>query len=267
MRRDAAASIVARTDSVGVGWGRCARPGGGNILGSGDEGKALMSGPSTEFTIGSKVVCVGGVCGELRRVVIDPIARALTHLVVEVPHRQGTGRLVPIALVDSTGKEIRLRCTMPEFDALDEAEETQFLAGATGEWGYGQGQMLSQPYFGLGMALGLGMGATGVGLGTTGMDAGPHAVISDRVPVGEVQVRRGDQVHATDGAIGRVRGLVVDPADQHVTHVLLDEGHVWGQKRVAIPIAAVNDIANGVRLDLTKDQVRDLPPVEVDLPR
>jgi PRC-barrel domain protein len=226
-----------------------------------------MSGPSTEFTIGSKVVCGGGACGELRRVVVDPIARALTHLVVEAPHQQGSGRLVPIALVESTGKEIRLRCTMSEFDALDEAEETQFLAGATGEWGYGQGQMLSQPYFGLGMALGLGMGATGVGLGTTGMDAGPHAVVSDRVPVGEVQVRRGDQVHATDGAIGRVRGLVVDPSDQHVTHILLDEGHVWGQKLVAIPIAAVEDIADGVRLDLTKDQVRDLPAVEVDLAR
>jgi hypothetical protein len=230
-------------------------------------GRAFMSELSREFTIGSNVVCSDSVCGELRRVVVDPVARALTHLVVEAPHRQGTGRLVPIELVDSTGKEIRLRCTASEFDALEDAEETQFLPGATGEWGYGQGQMLSQPYFGLGLAVGLGMGAMGVGLGTTGMDAGPHAVVSDRVPVGEVEVRRGDQVHATDGAIGRVRGLVVDPSDHHVTHVLLDEGHLWGEKTVAIPIAAVKDVADGVRLALTKDQVRDLPPVDVALPR
>jgi hypothetical protein len=199
-------------------------------------------------------------------VIVDPVARALTHLVVEAPHRKGAGRLVPIELVDSTDKEIRLRCTASEFDALEEAEETQFLPGAPGEWGYGQGQMLSQPYFGLGMGLGLGEGAMGIGLGTIGMDSGPRAVTSDRVPVGEVQVRRGDQVHATDGAIGRVRGLIIDPTDHHVTHVLLDEGHLWGEKTVAIPIAAVNDVANGVRLDLTKDQVRDLPPVDVALP-
>jgi hypothetical protein len=232
----------------------------------GDERKAFMSGASTEFTIGSNVVCSDGVCGELRRVVVDPVARALTHLVVEARHRQGIGRLVPIELVDSAGKEIRLRCTTSEFAALEDAEETQFLPGAAGEWGYGQGQMLSQPYFGPGLALGLGMGATGVGLGTTGMDAGPHAVVSDRVPVGEVEVRRGDRVHATDGLIGRVRGLAVDPSDHHVTHVLLDEGHLWGEKTVAIPIAAVKDVADGVRLDLTKDQVRDLPPVDVTVP-
>jgi hypothetical protein len=40
-----------------------------------------MSGP-TEFTIGSEVCSGDGPCGELRRVVIDPVSGALTHLVV-----------------------------------------------------------------------------------------------------------------------------------------------------------------------------------------
>jgi sporulation protein YlmC with PRC-barrel domain len=71
-------------------------------------------------------------------------------------------------------------------------------------------------------------------------------------------------VHAKDGAIGRVQGLVIDPADHHVTHVRLDEGHLWGQKRVAIPINAVRSVDDGVRLSLTKDEVRDLPPVDLD---
>jgi sporulation protein YlmC with PRC-barrel domain len=71
-------------------------------------------------------------------------------------------------------------------------------------------------------------------------------------------------VNATDGAIGKVKGLVIHPGDHRVTHVLLDEGHLWGQKRVAIPISAVKDVEDGVRLNLTKDEVRDLPAVEVD---
>jgi hypothetical protein len=50
----------------------------------------------------------------------------------------------------------------------------------------------------------------------------------------------------------------------HVTHVLLDEGHLWGHKRVAIPIGVVADVEHGVRLTLDKDQVRDLPPVDLD---
>ena len=35
-----------------------------------------------EYIIGAEVTCSDGVCGELRRVVIDPVARVLPHLVV-----------------------------------------------------------------------------------------------------------------------------------------------------------------------------------------
>jgi hypothetical protein len=223
----------------------------------------------TKFTIGSDVSCSDGACGELRRVVVDPVARALTHLVVEPKHGHGTGHLVPIDLASSSGAGIRLRCTKAQFETLEDAEETQFLPGGNGQWGYGQDQMLSWPYYGLGMGgmggiggIGMGgMGGMGMGGMGGGMGMGPQAVTSDRVPAGEVEVRRGDHVHATDGPIGRVRGLVVDPSDHHVTHVLLDEGHLWGKKEVAIPIGAVTSAADGVRLSLTKDEVRDLPPV------
>lgn len=220
---------------------------------------------ATEFTIGSEVACSDGACGELTRVVVDPVRRTLTHLVVEARHRQGNGRLVPVDLVESTATEIRLRCTVAQFNALEDAEETQFLPGASGEWSYQQQQMLSLPYYGLGMGTGMGLGIGGMHVG--GMDVGPHPVIADRVPAGEVEVRRGDHVHATDGTIGKVQGLVVDPADHHVTHVLLDEGHLWGKKRVAIPITAVKAVDDGVRLALTKDQVRDLPPIDLAEPQ
>ncbi|HUZ42042.1 MAG TPA: hypothetical protein VMU68_11710 [Acidimicrobiales bacterium] len=216
---------------------------------------------TTEFTIGSDVFCSDGNCGELRRVVVDPVARALTHLVVEAKHRQGMGHLVPIDLVSSSGAEIHLRCTVTQFEELDDAEETQFLPGARGQWGYGQDQMLSHPYYGLGMS---GIGVTGMmgGMGI-GMSPSPQPITSDRVPVGEVEVRRGEHVHATDGSIGQVQGLVVDLHDHHVTHVLLDEGHLWGKKRVAIPIGAVIGVDDGVQLNLTKNEVGELPPVEL----
>jgi sporulation protein YlmC with PRC-barrel domain len=215
-----------------------------------------------DYEIGSNVACSDGPCGELRRVVVDPVAVAITHLVVEAKHRQGSGHLVPIDLVASADDEIRLRCTTSEFQALDQAEEIQFLPGASGPWGYGQDQMLSLPYYGLAGG-GMGIGGAG-GMGGVGIGAGPQPVISDRVPVGEVEVRRGDHVQATDGAIGRVQGLAIDPGDHHVTHVLLEEGHLWGKKRVAIPIKAVSRMGDEVRLNLTKDEVRDLPPVDLD---
>jgi sporulation protein YlmC with PRC-barrel domain len=215
---------------------------------------------TAEFSIGSEVTCSDGVCGDLRRVVVDPVARSLTHLVVEPRHRPGTGHLVPIGLVASTTEGIRLRCNKSEFEALDDAEEIRFLPGSSGDWSYGQEQMLSWPYY-------VGMGGMGMGASSQApMDAGPLTTSRDRVPVGEVEVRRGEHVHATDGAIGRVQGLVVDPGDHHVTHVLLDQGHLWGQKRVAIPILAVTSVEDGVRLNLTKAEVRDLPTVDLDQP-
>jgi len=51
-----------------------------------------------------------------------------------------------------------------------------------------------------------------------------------------------------------------------VTHVLLQEGHLWGRKEVAIPISAVTGADDGIGLNLTKDQVRDLPPVDINHP-
>jgi hypothetical protein len=219
-----------------------------------------------EFTIGTAVQCEDEGCGVLRRIVVNPVSRTLTHLVVEPPRAPGSRRLVPVGLVESAGTkananaDIRLRCGIADFEALEYAEETQFLEGARGDWPYEQASILSWPYFGLPTG-----NTSGVAVAFPPDSAAvPETVTTERVPPGKVTVRRGEPVHATDGAIGRVQGLIVDPADQHVTHVLLDEGHLWGKKRIAIPIGAVTDASTGVHLSLTKDEVRDLPAVDLD---
>jgi sporulation protein YlmC with PRC-barrel domain len=212
-----------------------------------------------EFTIGAEVSCSDGDCGKVQRVVVDPVARAVTHLVVEPKHRQGLGRLVPLDLVDATAGGIGLRCTLAEFEQLDSAEETQFIPGSSGYAAYGPGQVVSWPYYGLGapgMAGGMDVQMAGV----------PQTVTYDKVPLGEVEVRHGESVHATDGDIGRVQGLVIDPSDHHVTHVLLQEGHLWGRKEVAIPISAVTGVEDGIQLNITKQDVQDLSPVDIHQP-
>jgi sporulation protein YlmC with PRC-barrel domain len=206
-------------------------------------------------TIGAEASCTDGVAGEVTRVVVDPIARAVTHLVVEPKGRQGLGRLVPLDLIDGTGGEIRLRCTVAEFERLDSAEETQFLPGTRGYEAYGPEQVVAWPWVSLG-------GTPGVsGEAVSGFS---ETVTFDTIPLGEVEVRRGEQVHATDGAIGHVEGLVIDPGNYHVTHVLLQEGHLWGRKEVAIPISAVTSVEDGIRLSITRQDVEDLPAVDID---
>jgi hypothetical protein len=208
------------------------------------------------FTIGTQASCTDGVCGDLARVVVDPVARAVTHLVIQPTDRLELARLVPLDLVDATAGQIRLRCTLEEFQHLDLAEETQFIPGGI-IGGYSREQILSLPYYGL-----------GPGLAGVGPELVPMNVTYDTIPLGEVEVRRGEHVHATDGSIGRVQGLVIEPQSHHVTHVLLQEGHLWGKKEVAIPIRAVArvDPHDGIRLNITKQQVHDLPPVDIDHP-
>jgi sporulation protein YlmC with PRC-barrel domain len=220
-----------------------------------------------EFTIEAEVLCKDGICGTLKRVVVNPITRTLTHLVVEPTYLRGDRRLVPVGLVDSADRQIRLRCSLSEFGALQEAEETRLLPGAPGEWRYEQDHMLSLPYYPLGSDHALaGSDPEFGGAAVPPTLEGPEytQVTYLHIPVGEVEIRRGDHVHATDGTIGKVQGLVIDPRDHTVTHVLLEEGHLWGHKEVAIPIAAVIGLDDGVRLSMTKDEVRDLPPVGVD---
>ena len=95
----------------------------------------------------------------------------------------------------------------------------------------------------------------------------PPQVTVNYVPPGGVDIRRELIVRATDDEIGQVQGLVVDPGGHQVTHVLLQAGHMWGRKEVAIPIGAVTKIGTLlIHLSLTKHQVKDLPPVYIDHP-
>jgi sporulation protein YlmC with PRC-barrel domain len=92
-------------------------------------------------------------------------------------------------------------------------------------------------------------------------------VTADYVPPGAVDIRRDLTVYATDDEIGQVQGLLVDPGRHQVTHVLLQAGHMPGRKEVAIPIDAVTKIGTLIiHLSLTRHQVKNLPPVDIDHP-
>jgi len=197
------------------------------------------------FGIGSDVGCADGICGTLTRVVIDPVSHTVSHLIVEPAGERHDDRLVPIDLVDASADGIRLRCTVADFETLDPVAEERFIEGTTVDPAYGPKQAIFWPYYGL-------RGKRG------------DVVADDAIPPGEMEVRRGEHVHATDGTIGRVEGLAIEPDGHRMTHVLLQEGHLWGRKQVAIPVAAVTRIDDGVRLNLTKQQVQDLPPVDID---
>jgi sporulation protein YlmC with PRC-barrel domain len=196
----------------------------------------------SQFTIGARASCTDGHCGEVSRLIIDPATDTVTHLAILPGHRQEDARLVPVHLAEVTDEGIRLRCTLAEFGKLDHAEERDLVTGEAPVQYAGR----------------LGVSVPSAPMAKKWRQT---AIFEDVIPGGEAEVEPGSPVHAVDGEIGRVQGFLVNPDDDRVTHVLLQEGHLWGRKEVAIPLSAVIRVDEGIRLNLTKEQVGELPPV------
>lgn len=68
---------------------------------------------------------------------------------IEPEHRHGLGRIVRLPCRRVAG-DVRLRCTLAQFNKRDLSRETQFLPGVGGWAGYAPGQALAWPYYHLG---------------------------------------------------------------------------------------------------------------------
>lgn len=206
--------------------------------------------------LGRAIRCSDGAFGQLADVVVDPTTKRVTHLVARADKLDGVSRLVPIELVDGGGDGLTLGCTVDAAMLLPALQETAYLRlgelpAADPDWDVGVQDVLALPYYG---------GEFGAFAG----DLDTYGVTYDRVPKGEVEIRRASSVASADGEfIGEVDGFVVDE-EEHITHFVLERGHLWGQREVTIPIGAVAKVETDlVTLQLSKKEVGDLPSVRV----
>ncbi len=206
--------------------------------------------------LGKPIVCTDGEVGELADVVVDPIQRRVTHLVVQPHGKLGPARLVPAELASGDEGRISLRCTRADVDGYATVRESSYLR--TGElptddpdWDVGIEDVLAMPYY------------TTPDMGVYPTLDEPYVMTYDRVPKGEVEIRRASAVvSADDEQLGEVEALVVDGGE--ITHIVLERGHLWGRRDVTIPIGAVAKVeSDTVTLRLSKNDVGDLPAVRV----
>ena len=200
------------------------------------------------LAIGAAAACTDGFPGELKGLVVEPRSRAVTHLVIEPEHAQGLARLVPLDHADATAEPIRLGYTEAEFKDLDPAEETlaEFVPGYEG------------PVQLLPAGEGWRPADDPVAAGETIPQIREMETIP-LVPENEVEESRGDQVRATDGHLGQLLGLRVNPENGEVLSVLVKR-HPWGHTELAIPIGQVSGFEAGVQLSITKQEAKDLTP-------
>lgn len=193
-----------------------------------------------------EVQCEDGPCGEAKYVILDPANATVTHVVVDEQGLPGETRLVPLSNVaESTPELIRLEVTREELETLPRFSEFEYVA-------------TEEPHS-ADSARELWMGSLSAYL--EGPLVGVVRLEQHRdVPAGELPIRRGARVEATDGPVGRVDEFLIDPSSRHITHLVLRRGHLWGRREVVIPAPAIDRVdKDTVYLQVDKERVGRFP--------
>ncbi len=199
-----------------------------------------------DIRINTKVNCSDGEGGKCTHIILKPTTESITHLVVNTGSFPETGYLVSMDQVaETTPDQIRLNCSLKELSEMPVFDTVDFLPSTL--TGFAGSPYMMWPYF---------------------APAGSYMTLEkEHIPVDELAIRRGARVEATDGHVGRVDEFVINPHSDHITHLVMREGHLWGQKDVTIPVSQIDHYEGGaVYLKLNKQDIEKLPTVPVQRP-
>jgi len=205
----------------------------------------------TNIPINAQVECSDGSCGKSTHVIVNPVSHKVTDLVVEDKHFSDSHtRMVPVGKVaDVTQDRITLKCTKAEVDQMPPFMVTQYIQESApgGAYNTNTGLVYTYEYV----------------VNDTGYDE----FNVESIPAGELALYRGMHVEASDGKIGRLDELVLDPDKGDITHLLMRKGLLLGHTDISIPVSAV-DFSDGdtIYLKLDKAAVKALPSINVKKP-
>jgi uncharacterized protein YrrD len=204
------------------------------------------------------VDCHDGNCGKSSHIIINPLNQTITHIVVQNEEFfDSSKRLVSLEkVITTTPKSIQLNCTREELAAMERFTEIHFIDPHSAEYtSFGLppehsfdefDPYLMWPYI------------------YAEADMYSPVIEDERIPPGEIAVRRGANVEARDGHIGRVDEFIIEPIDGHITHIVVRKGHLWNKQELIIPVLAIAEMTEDfVRLKLDKKAVKSLPAIPV----
>jgi uncharacterized membrane protein len=197
----------------------------------------------TQIPIEAKVECVDGPCGKSVAVIVHPIQRKVTHVVVD---DKTAHRLVPMDQVaDASSDSVRLRCSQAQLAEMDPFVETHYI----------ETKQSVMPVAGM-------MHAEYMPPLAMVDETVWTEVAEERLPLGHLAIHLGASVKASDGPVGKIGELVVDRRGEEITHFVLQEGHLWGKKVVTLPLSAIDYVEEDtVYLKLDKRAIKQLPTI------
>ena len=192
----------------------------------------------SEIPLKAKVGCTDGPGGESTTLIVDPVKLIVTHVVVREDKPPHAERIVPVDRVaETTADTIRLSCTVEELHAMREFLHVEY-------------QQVQIPRY------------VGPEMGTSFYcpDVETIPIVHELVPEGGRSVHPGTPVEASDGHVGELSELLTDPDTGKITHLVLREGHLWGNKKVLLPVSMVEAATpeGAIRLHADKKTISSL---------
>ena len=198
-----------------------------------------------ELPLGVEVHCTDGRCGRSTYIILNPAIDQVTHLVVRERQPSRVEHMVPISWVTTSAAEvIVLGRTKDEFLNLEQFNQKEFIYTDLPHHATDPKLTLLWPY-------------------TVPVKRVVDSQIRS-IPPGQLAVRRGARVRATDGPVGKIDEFLVNHENCHITHLVLREGNLLGRKSVTIPISEIDRIEEKiVHLKIDKEAVREMPRIPV----
>ncbi|MFN2103328.1 MAG: PRC-barrel domain-containing protein [Candidatus Promineifilaceae bacterium] len=201
------------------------------------------------------VFCSDGLCGRSTAVVINPISQKVTHIAVATKEMLHSEYLVPVDLIkESQPDAIQLSCSRNTLATLDPFHKVKFVSLNDLEETDRPPTEIPEAH----------LSSAWLWPYVTAEGGYGNYINVEQISHEELAIHRGAQVSATDGKVGKVDEFVINPENDKITHLVLREGHLWGQKDIMIPITEIDRTeTDTVYLKLSKDAIEHLPAMQV----
>ena len=201
-----------------------------------------------DIPIHASVTCYDGAVGKSSHIIVDLLTEQVTHFVVKTDHHHKQ-YVVPIEKIERSDRTvILLACRKEDVYQLPLFDETHFhgydaydSAPPLPSPGMAASYTLYQPYR----------------TAESGADSPTRESSWARLAV-----NKGVMVLATDGEVGKIDELVIDPETHVVTHLVLRQHFILNKWIVTIPVSDIERAdMDTVLLKIDKAAVEALPSV------
>jgi len=199
-----------------------------------------------DISINARVKGTDGDCGQITCVIFNPITDEMSHIVVKEDAFPYEERSVPAKYIQQADPNVvNLNCTIEEFSAMETYMKHEYLELDKSYGTYTPGHYAFLPFL-------------------SPVEDDYVDIEHESIPAGELSIRRGAEVNAVNGHIGKVDEFLVEPTKSQITHIIVKEGHLWNQKDVTIPVSKIDHVDdNVVYLKIDKSSIANLPTIPV----